>query len=246
MYAPTTLLATGGVFGIGLIADLPVVGAGVLGAATWAACVGGAALTRGRDRPKRERIDPFTLAEPWRRYVQGALSAQARFERTVETMHSGPLRERLASIGERVGDAVDEVWRIASGGHTLDRGLTTLDTRGARARLAELEAADPLDPHTTATVSSLEAQLDTASRMEQVSSTAQSQLRLLDARLDELVARAVELSVGGSTAGVGGLGDDVDVLVQEMEALRQAVEEIDQAARPGPPPLPPESGTPPG
>jgi hypothetical protein len=247
MYAPVTLLATGGAFGIGLLADLPVVGAGVLGAAAWVGCVGGAALTRGDARRTRERIDPFTLSEPWRRYVQGALSAQARFERTVESMHAGPLRDRLGLIGHRVGDAVAEVWRIASGGHTLDRGLTTLDTRGARARLAELEAADPLDPHTTATVSSLEAQLNTASRMEQVSSTAQSQLRLLDARLEELVARAVELAVGGSTAGVGGLGDDVDVLVQEMEALRQAVEEIDQAARPGPPPqLPPESGTPPG
>jgi hypothetical protein len=242
--APLTLVATGGAVAIGLVADLPVAGAAVLGGAAWVACVG-AAIPRRRKR-RRSDIDPFTLSEPWRRYVQGALAAQARFGRTVESMHTGPLRDRLRLIGERVDDAVDEVWHIASGGHTIDRGLTTLDTRGARTRLAELEPADPLDAQATATVSALEAQLATASRMQRVSADAQNQLRMLDARLDELVARAVELSVGGSTAGVGGLGDDVDVLVQEMEALRQAVEEIDHVARQGlPPSTPPESGTPP-
>jgi hypothetical protein len=248
MVAPWTLVATGGTVAIGLIADLPVAGAATLGGAAWVACVGGAALTRPTDRRRRrERVDPFTLSEPWRRYVQGALAAQARFERTVDNAREGPLRDRLELIGARLGDAVDEVWRIASGGHTIDRGLSTLDTRAARAQLAELETGNPLDVHATAMASALEAQLDTASRMQEVSTDAQSRLRLLDARLDELVARAVELSVGGSTAGMGGLGDDVDVLVQEMEALRQAVEEIDKVARPELPPLPPPgNSTPPG
>jgi hypothetical protein len=245
--SPLGLALAGGGFAVGWLAGLPVVGAAAVGLGAWAARVALAIPRRRRRRRRRDRIDPFTVSEPWRHYVQGALAAQARFGRTVDSMRAGPLRDRLASIGERIADAVGEVWQIASGGHTIDRGLTTLDTRGARLALAELEAADPLDAHTHATVSSLEAQLATASRMEQVSADARNQLRLLDARLDELVARAVELSVGGSTAGVGGLGDDVDVLVQEMEALRQAVEEIDQVARPGlPPSTPPESGTPPG
>ncbi len=245
MVSPWSLVMVGIVMVIGLIGGLSVVGALAVGAMTWAVGVGAAMLRRSR--PRAERVDPFTLSEPWRRYVQGALAAQARFERTVGTARKGPLRDRLALIGTRLTDAVDEVWHIASGGHTIDRGLSTLDTRAARAHLAELESGDPLDVHRTATASALEAQLETASRMQQVSTDARSRLRLLDARLDELVARAVELSVSGSTAGVGGLGDDVDVLVQEMEALRQAVEEIDQVARPELPPLPPPgNGTPPG
>jgi hypothetical protein len=245
MVSPVTLLVTAFGLVVGIVAGLPVVGAFALAAAGWVACVA-AAITRKR-RPPTWRIDPFTLSEPWRRYVQRALSAQARFADTVRSMREGPLRERLALIGERIGDAVGEVWRIASGGHTIDRGLTALDTRAARQRLAELEAGGSLDDHAGATISSLEAQLATASRMERVSTDAQNRLRMLDARLDELVARAVELSVSGSTVGVGGLGDDVDVLVQEMEALRQAVEELDRTARPGLPPLsPPEAGTPPG
>jgi hypothetical protein len=51
------------------------------------------------------------------------------------------------------------------------------------------------------------------------------QLRLLDARLDEAVARAVELSLSGDSGKLTGLDSDVDDLVAEMEALRQALEE---------------------
>ena len=56
---------------------------------------------------------------------------------------------------------------------------------------------------------------------------ADSRLRLLNARLDEAVARTIELSVAGRSdvAELGGLGDDVDEMVDEMEALRQAIEE---------------------
>ena len=49
---------------------------------------------------------------------------------------------------------------------------------------------------------------------------------MLDARLDESVARAIELSVSLDDAeGLAGLGADVESVVSEMEALRQALEE---------------------
>ncbi len=55
---------------------------------------------------------------------------------------------------------------------------------------------------------------------------ARDRLRLLDARLDEAVARAVELSLGaGDAAAAGGLQGDVDQLVEEMEALRVALDD---------------------
>ena len=46
---------------------------------------------------------------------------------------------------------------------------------------------------------------------------------MLDARYDELVARAVEVSLG--TGDSEGLSHDVDDLVAELEALRQALDE---------------------
>ena len=51
-------------------------------------------------------------------------------------------------------------------------------------------------------------------------------LRLLDARFDELIARAVEVSVGAGDSEV--LGHDVDQLVSELESLRVAMEETDK------------------
>ena len=53
-----------------------------------------------------------------------------------------------------------------------------------------------------------------------------SQLRLLNARLDEAVVRTIELSVqADDVADLGGLGNDVDQMVDEMEALRRAIDE---------------------
>src|SRR4051812_6431498 len=42
-------------------------------------------------RPNRgDRIDPFVLSDPWRRFVNEALSAQARYRRAVHAADAGP------------------------------------------------------------------------------------------------------------------------------------------------------------
>jgi hypothetical protein len=253
MVSPWSLGAASTAGLIALVVGWPVSSATELAAvavtigAGWVAGAGVALRQRRRlQRPRPERIDPFTVGEPWRQYVQQALSAQHRFERAVHATTPGPLRDRLSLVGQRLTDAISEVWRIASSADTIEDGLSTIDTRGARHKLELLEASDDLDPHNPATASALQAQLDTAARMQRVTTDAQNRLRVLDARLDELVARTVELSLGGSTAAVGGLGDDVEVLVQEMEALRQAVDEVDHLSRPPDGVLPPpETGQPP-
>jgi DNA anti-recombination protein RmuC len=74
-------------------------------------------------------------------------------------------------------------------------------------------------------VESLQSQIATARRLQEVTRDTAEQLRLLDARLDEAVARAVELSLSGDSGKLTGLDSDVDDLVAEMEALRQALEE---------------------
>jgi hypothetical protein len=70
--------------------------------------------------------------------------------------------------------------------------------------------------------------------MASVAQQARDQLRLLDARLDEAVTRAVELSLQtGDDADLTGLGSDVDNLVLDMEALRAALEETSGNPTPG-------------
>jgi hypothetical protein len=223
--SPLGILLAGAGTAVGIVAGLPVVAAAGIGAAAWAARVV-LAVPRAK-RP--ERIDPFSVGEPWRAYVQGALSARARFERTVTATREGPLRQRLAEIDERLQHGVDEMWRIASRGDDIDHALGTIDVRQAQVELAALRQEGIQDASARATSDALEAQLATAERLHSVSRDARNRLRLMDARMDELVARAVELSVGGSTDDLRGLGADVESLVTEMEALRQAVEETHRA-----------------
>ena len=83
------------------------------------------------------------------------------------------------------------------------------------------------------TIAALEAQLASANRLAAVANSSQDRLRLLDARFDELVARAVEVSVGSGDSDL--LGDEVDDLVTELESLRIALEETEQPATSLPP-----------
>ena len=194
--------------------------------AAWAARVA-VAVPKG---PQRDRIDPFTLSEPWKQYVREALQAQARYERAVGTADHGPLRDRLAEIGARIGDGVQECWRIARRGDALEGALSDLDVASTQRELAavEWEQRRPGAPGTSleGTAQSLRAQLSSAQRMAQVANEARDRLRLLDARLDEAVARATELSLQtGDQVDLRGLGTDVDRLVEDMEALRSALEE---------------------
>ena len=75
------------------------------------------------------------------------------------------------------------------------------------------------------------AQLDTAKRMDLVVAEAGNKLMLLNARLGEAVARAIELSASkADVTATGGLRDDVDAMVGDMEALRLALDEADAAS----------------
>ena len=240
MTSPLGIVLAGAGAAVGIVAGLPLVAAAGLGVAAWAARVAVAVPRRAR----RSSIDPFALPEPWRGFVRAALEAQARFGRAVDGTAAGPLHDRLAEVEARTADGVQECWRVARQAAEIEAAVAQLDVPGARRELDALEAG-PTRPGSDEerTAAALRAQLATAERMAGAAAEARSRLRLLDARLDEAVARAVELSVGtmgvGSTADVGGLGDDVDGVVGDLESLRQALEETGRAAPPTPPPPPP-------
>ena len=237
-------IATGLVAGaLVVVAGLPVWAGVAVGVAIWGLNVL-RMLPRGARRP---RIDPFTVQEPWRRFVQDALQARSRFAAAVERAPAGPLRDRLREIAARVDDGVDEAWLIARRGHTLvaaRRGIDTADLDRQAAALPAGGADAPTDPVAQA----IEVQRATAARLDAVIERSRVELRVLDARLDEAVARTLELTARASTdtAGLAGLGTDVDSLVTEMEALRLALDEADAASLPRPrdPPPPAPAGGP--
>lgn len=220
--APSSILLLGGAAALGILAAGPVGGV-VLGLGAYAGRVLAAMPRRGHD----DRIDARSLRSPWRDYVQETQVAEARYTQVLDGARPGPLRSRLESIGLRIHDGVREAWRIAQRGQALEDGLHQLQPGQTRRALeqARAEARHRPSEHTRRRVQSLESQLATAQRLQQVTRDAAEQLRLLDARLDEAVARAVELSLSGNSGQLTGLGSDVDDVVGEMEALRQALDE---------------------
>jgi hypothetical protein len=221
LMSPLGILLAGVGTAVGIVAGLPVAAAAGIGALAYA---GRVALTVPRG-PVSDRIDPYSLSVPWRDFVQSAVSSKERFKRAVNRTEPGPLRDRLTSVADRVADGTAECWRIARHGDELDEALSQHDVDAVRRERPEIATLGDT-AHKAHTIEALDAQIASADRLARVASDARDRLRLLDARLDELVARAIELSVSeGNDEAIGTLGTDVDGLVTEMESLRQALEE---------------------
>jgi hypothetical protein len=230
--APSAILAAGAGASIAIIAGAPLAITALIGAAAYGLLVA-VRLPRRAGSSQRE-IDPKALSEPWRHYVHEALGARRRFGDVVRGARSGPVRDRLAEIGARVDSAVDECWRVARHGDALDEGVHSLNLREVTGRLDEMRPLRPESPGAAEsfdrTIEALEAQLASGQRIAEVATDARRRLEVLDARLDEAVARAVELSLSaGDASELSGLGADVDQLVGDMEALRQGLEEVRSA-----------------
>lgn len=169
-------------------------------------------------RPRPERIDPFTVQDPWRAMIMRAQSTGNRFGAAVRKTPPGPLHDRLVDIGGRVDTAVREAWAIAKRGHALDNAVQALDVPRIR---RDLERGGD-----EAVITSLRSQLAAGERLVAVSEDARTRLARLNAQLDESVAQAIELSVSaGDLSALQPLGSEVDQVVTELESLRLAMEE---------------------
>jgi hypothetical protein len=249
MTSPSGILLAAGGVSAGILLAAPIGLAIGLGALAWAGRVA-VAIPRNATA---ERIDPFTLGEPWRRYVQDALQAEVRFDEATDRAARGPLRDRLAEIGDRLEVGVRECWRVARHAQALGEARRTIDVNQIQWELQQLgpQARESWAAGSSLarTAEALDAQLATASRMDATLADAEARLRLLNARLDESVARAIELSVQAhDVSDLSGLEGEVDAVVTDMEALRLALRETERdplalvepglpaAGRPAPPP----------
>jgi hypothetical protein len=181
-----------------------------------------AAMPKGAKAP---RIDPFTLSEPWRQMVQGAQGAGRRLHETVKGTPAGPLRDRLDGIVGRIDGAVAECWEIARRGDDIDEAITRLDQTALRSKLDTLRAQAETAPSDdlAAAIVSAEGQVASVERLKELSAQTAGRLRLTQTRLDEIVARAAEVSIGAGDTDA--YANDVDDLVIEIEAMRLAVED---------------------
>jgi hypothetical protein len=224
-YTPATaraILSWRILVGVGVAAGMIV--AGLNPAVSIAVGVGAYVAFVGSAMPntaKQVRIDPFTVQEPWRQFVQGAQRSAGKLHQTVEASAEGSVRDRMQSIVDKLDHGLQETWRIARRGDQIDDAVNRLDPTALRSKLATLQER-PGDEAAKA-IESVESQLASVDRLKEQSRKTANTLRLTQTRLDELVARAAEVSVGAGDTDA--YEHDVEDLVVELEALRLAVEE---------------------
>ena len=114
----------------------------------------------------------------------------------------GPVRSTIASKRSptRLDAGLQQGWQIAKRGHEIDAAVQALDPTRLRSQLGTLQSQADNAPsaNLTAAIESVQSQLATADRLKALSASTADQLRLNEARLDELCARAAEVSVGSS------------------------------------------------
>ena len=247
--SPSAIIATGSGTALAI----------VLGGPVWAV-VGGAVALAARvalaiqRAPKTGRINPTTLSEPWRSLVRDALAAQKDWDGAVQRALPGPLHDRLAAIGDQISSGVEEAWTTAQAGHMIGDAYQRFNTVEIDHELEELGPNDS-SPTVASTRAALEAQRQSAERMQAVLTQTRDQLRLLNARLDEAVTRCIELTAGVyKAADLDSLEGDISDVTEAMEALRQAVdvtsdptgEIMMRSTLASPAPLPAQPSPPPG
>jgi hypothetical protein len=212
--------------GVGLVVGLLVNPA--VGVAAGVGAYGVAVLGAMPKRPARPSIDPFAISEPWRHFVQGTQRARYSLRQALDASKEGPLKARLTDIAGRLERAVEESWAIARRGDEIDAAVNRIDPVRLRSQLSTLTKTDPGGGDRSAAVASIQSQLASADRLKALSASTADRLRLTQARIDELVARAAEVSIGASDTDT--YEHDVDNLVIELEGLRLAVAETNESA----------------
>ncbi|MCB0958661.1 MAG: hypothetical protein KDB04_03980 [Acidimicrobiales bacterium] len=232
--SPSGILALGAGAAVGVLATLatgglagPIIGGVVGGLVGYSGRIALALPPKGTG----PRIDPFGVDEPWRHAVRDAVHARNRFREAVRTFRSGPLQDTVRGLGDQLDQAVEEVWAVAQQGQQVAEARKRIDDREIRWELQR--AASQIPPGAAATpvqeqtVEALNEQLASGARMDAIMRSTFDELNLLNARLDQAVTQAIELSVTNREGGFAPVGSDVRAIVDQLGALHQAMSDLD-------------------
>ncbi|MCB0976106.1 MAG: hypothetical protein KDB02_01490 [Acidimicrobiales bacterium] len=237
--SPSGILAAGAGAAVGIVATAPlsiplaVVG-GLVGGALG---LGGRLLAAMPKAATKPRIDPFQVQEPWRGAVIDALEAKVRFDQAADTFRQGPLDDAVDRIASQLDAAIEECWQVARQGDTVAQARKRISDRDISNQLTRLRGslngAEPNEVQAR-TIEALESQSATARRLDQILSDTSDRLALLNARLDESVTQAIELSVGAQGGDASTIGTDLGGIVEELQTLRVAMEDVRGTDTPAP------------
>lgn len=197
--SPSAAIVTAAGAGIGLLADPhTAILAIILGVGAWMGRVGVAMFGAWHRGLPTVDIDPWAVPEPWRQYVNQALNARLRFDRTLAGWPPGPLRDRLIRIQPQLERGAQEVWAVARLGATLSGPVSGVTAASPSRPSAGQLAIELLD-----------------------------RLRVLTSRLDDAVTQLLSLGLERerresdvSTEPVLG---SIDSLIEEITALHEGL-----------------------
>lgn len=156
----------------------------------------------------------------------------------VGTLQPGPLRDRVAELGERVDAGVAATWEAAQRAAELESVLATLGieeaTAAHKAAKRELEqarrAGAAVPPGLEERAKAVADRFASGQRLLNMLEETSVQLGLLEVRLDAAVARIAELALrpGGQAEP---LGSELEAVVGELGELRRALDGLDGGGR---------------
>ncbi|QGG94422.1 hypothetical protein [Actinomarinicola tropica] len=164
-------------------------------------------------------IDPRALAPRWAAHVTDALAARARWQAVVGGIRPGPVRDRMTELSVRVDDGVRAVWDTAQRAHAADEMSRSVEAERVTDEYKRARRDPSVDP---ALMAALTARFTSTQRILNTVEDADDRLRLLDARLGALVARAAEVAVTAGDDGTA-LGRELESVVAELGAVRDSL-----------------------
>lgn len=222
MISPSSVLFPLGGAALALFAGLPWWSAILVAVVAWSSKIGASSLIARSQSSRGPRIDPFTLAEPWRNYVKDALGSRTRFRRALKDVEDGPLLVRLSEIGGRVDRGVEECWEVARKGHQLTDARRSINVAAAK-RSVETPGNHP------DLISAANSEMAAHKRLTAREDSLKTSLKVLNARLDEAVARAAEMSTRADTLDdLTDITNAIDGIVGDLESLRIGLDTVDE------------------
>lgn len=219
LVAPLPLALGLGGFLLGLLMARSI-STGIIVAAV--AYLGGLGLTALLSRPIQvgvSDIDPFGVGEPWRRYVQSALSTEKRFQEALRQSSPGVVQDRLLGVQDSVRSGVQETWQAAQGAQQLSQARLKLDSWVLNTRHERLTNEGN---HEAA--ASVAAQLASLERLDRVIADAKARMEVQVNKLALSVTTAIEMNVtSGAVEEISQVQSSLESVADELESLRRAL-----------------------
>lgn len=186
-------------------------------------------LRRRRDpAPPPPPVDPLAHIDPGRvpsRFagsVADALDARRRYRDIVATTRDGPVRDQLVALGAKLDDGVSAVWEAAVRAGEVGATLDALDPE----RVTDEYKRAKRSGDAPELVDVLAQRFASVQRLLNTLDDTDERLRLLDARLGAVVARAAEVALGAAPGGAELVSAELDGVVGDLGALRAALDEL--------------------